>query len=72
MTSKTISSIQMFVTKRDGNPAPVSFDKILRRLQILANERSPQLTQVNVFKSFSLWTTLDLYELIFKNGFWII
>ena len=43
------SSIQMFVTKRDGTSVPVSFDKILRRLQVLANDRSPQLNHVNVF-----------------------
>lgn len=49
MISKTNSSIQMFVTKRDGNPVPVSFDKILRRLQILANDRFPLLSEVNVF-----------------------
>lgn len=45
----TKSSIQMFVTKRDGTTVPVSFDKILRRLQILAHERTPPLSQVNVF-----------------------
>ena len=44
---KQISSIEMFVTKRNGKLEAISFDKILRRIKTLCNVKGEPPLRIN-------------------------
>jgi ribonucleoside-diphosphate reductase alpha subunit len=44
---KQISSVEMFVTKRNGKQEPISFDKILRRIKTLCNTKGEKSLRIN-------------------------
>jgi ribonucleoside-diphosphate reductase alpha chain len=44
---KQISSVEMFVTKRNGKQEAISFDKILRRIKTLCNTKGDKSLRIN-------------------------
>jgi ribonucleoside-diphosphate reductase alpha chain len=44
---KQISSVEMFVTKRNGKEEAISFDKILRRIKTLCNVKGENSLRIN-------------------------